>query len=62
VGVYTPCTANIANQNVEFGQIFAGNVNITNQMTFTFSPIFFPGEQVVGWDPSVSYIREIVNP
>jgi hypothetical protein len=62
VGVYTPCTANIANQNVEFGQIFAGNVNITNQMTFTFSPIFFPGTQVVGWDPSVSYIREIVNP
>ncbi len=62
VGVYTPCTANIANQNVEYGQIFAGHVNITNQMTFTFSPILFPGEQVVGWDPSVSYIREIVNP
>ena len=62
VGVYTPCTANIANQNVEYGQIFAGTVNITNQMTFTFAPIFFPGTQVVGWDPEVSYIREIVNP
>jgi hypothetical protein len=61
VGVYTPCTANIANQNVEFGQIFGGTVNITNQMTFTFSPILFPGSNVVGWNPEVSYIREIVN-
>ncbi len=62
VGVYTPCTANIANANVEFGQIFAGTVNIQNNMTFTFSPIIFPGEQVTGYDASVSYIREIVNP
>jgi cytoskeletal protein CcmA (bactofilin family) len=62
VGVYTPCTANIANQNVEFGQIFGGTVNITNQMTFTFSPILFPGSTVTGWNPEVSYIREIVNP
>jgi cytoskeletal protein CcmA (bactofilin family) len=62
VGVYTPCNANIANQNVEFGQIFAGTVNIQNNMTFTFTPIFFPGEQTTGYEASVSYIREIINP
>ncbi len=61
LGVYTQCTANIANQNGQFGQIFGGTVNINNQMTFNYSPILFPGGAQAGYSVQISYLREIVN-
>jgi hypothetical protein len=61
VGVYTQCTANMANQNLQYGQVIAGTVNINNQMNFTYSPILFPGSEQVGFDVRISYLREIAN-
>jgi type II secretory pathway pseudopilin PulG/cytoskeletal protein CcmA (bactofilin family) len=61
LAVYTQCTANMANQNGQIGQIFAGTVNVTNQMSFTYFPILFPGAQQLGYDVFISYIREVTN-
>ena len=61
VGVYTQCTANMANQNLQYGQVIGGTVNINNQMNFTYSPILFPGSEQVGFDVRISYLREIAN-
>jgi hypothetical protein len=62
VAVYTQCAANMANQNGQNGQIFAGTVNITNQMGFNYVPILFPGAPQLGYDVFISYIREVTNP
>jgi Tfp pilus assembly protein PilX len=62
LAVYSQCTVNMANQNGQSGQIFAGTVNVTNQMEFNYVPILFPGENQVGYNVFISYIREVTNP
>jgi hypothetical protein len=62
LGAYSPCTIDISNLQNEHGQIFAGTIVESNNQSFTYAPILFPGSQVTGYDAQVSYIREIVNP
>jgi hypothetical protein len=62
LGAYSPCTIDISNLQNERGQIFAGTIVESNNQTFTYAPILFPGSQVTGYDAQVSYIREVVNP
>jgi hypothetical protein len=64
VFVYTPCTASFSNNNAGVGgQVFAGNVTITNQFTLNFSPVLIPGNgDITGYKVNIAYVREITNP
>jgi hypothetical protein len=59
VGLYTPCTAHMSNQNAFYGQVVAGTVNIGNNWQMVYKPIVIPGALVTGFSESVAYIREI---
>jgi hypothetical protein len=62
--MYTPCTATYSNNNAGVGgQIFAGNVAITNLFTLNFAPEVVPGAgTITGYKVDIAYLREIVNP
>jgi hypothetical protein len=64
VFVYTPCTASFTNNNAGAGgQIFAGNVSISNQFTLNFLPQVVPGAaNITGYRVDIMYVREVVNP
>jgi Tfp pilus assembly protein PilX len=59
VGLYTPCTAHMSNQNAFYGQVLGGTVDIGNNWNMNFRPIVFPGAHVSGFKQDVAYIREI---
>jgi hypothetical protein len=62
--VYTPCTATFSNNNAgDGGQVFAGNVVISNLFTLNFSPLLIPGAgDITGYKVNIAYVREITNP
>ena len=62
--IYTPCSATYANNNAGLGgQIFAGQVTISNQFTLNFIPEQIPGNgTITGYKADINYIREINNP
>jgi hypothetical protein len=64
VFVYTPCTASFSNNNAGTGgQIFAGNVTISNLFTLNYSPLLIPGAgDITGYKVNIAYVREITNP
>ena len=64
VFVYTPCNASFSNNNDGVGgQIYAGNVTISNQFSMNFLPLVIPGAgTVTGYKVDISYVREIANP
>jgi hypothetical protein len=59
VGLYTPCTAHMSNQNAFYGQIVGRTVDIGNNWNMNFRPVIFPGAHVSGFTQDVAYIREI---
>ncbi len=60
VGIYTPCTATMSNQNAFYGQVVGGNVSISNNWTMIYRPIVIPGAHVSGFTEDIAYIREVV--
>jgi len=59
VGLYTPCTAAMSNQNAFYGQVLGGNVSIGNNWSMNYKPIVIPGALVTGFTEDVAYIREV---
>ncbi len=60
VFLYTPCSLRLANWNQITGQLFAGEVNIANQMTLNYMPLLVPGYgQLAGFKVDLVYIREV---
>jgi hypothetical protein len=59
VGIYTPCTAHMGNQNAFYGQVVGGSVDIGNNWTMIYRPTIFPGALVTGFAENIAYIREI---
>ena len=59
VGLYTPCTATMSNQNAFYGQVVGGTVVIGNNWSMNYKPIVIPGALVTGFTEDVSYIREV---
>ena len=59
VGLYTPCTATMNNQNAFYGQVVGGTVVIGNNWSMNYRPIVIPGAHVSGFTEDVAYIREI---
>jgi hypothetical protein len=59
VGLYTPCTAHMSNQNAFYGQVIGGAVDIGNNWNMNYRPTIFPGALVTGFAENVAYIREI---
>jgi hypothetical protein len=63
VVIYVPsnCSVTLANKNGLKGQIYGGNVSISNQFTMTYTPVLVPGlgAEVVGFNQDISYVREI---
>lgn len=59
VGLYTPCTATMSNQDAYYGQVVGGTVVIGNNSSMNYRPIVIPGAFVTGFTEGVSYIREV---
>jgi len=59
LGLYTPCTATMSNQNAFYGQVVGGNVSIGNNWSMNYRPIVIPGALVTGFTEDVAYIREV---
>jgi hypothetical protein len=57
---YTPCAANMNNQNNYYGQVMGGTVSIGNNYTMTFRPVFVPGYgDVTSFREDIAYVREV---
>jgi type II secretory pathway pseudopilin PulG len=61
VGIYTPCTATMSNQNAFYGQVVGGTVSIGNNWSMNYRPIVIPGAHVTGFTEDIAYIREIAS-
>jgi Tfp pilus assembly protein PilX len=59
VGIYTPCTATMGNQNAFYGQVVGGVVSISNNWSMIYRPIVIPGAHVNGFTEDIAYIREV---
>ena len=56
---YTPCTANMNNQNNYYGQVMGGSVSIGNNYTMTFRPVLVPGYgTITSYREDIAYVRE----
>jgi len=57
---YTPCAANMNNQNNYYGQVMGGMVNIGNNYTMTFRPVLVPGYgDITSFREDIAYVREV---
>jgi hypothetical protein len=63
VVVYVPsnCTVTMANQNLMKGQVYGGNVTISNNFTMTYTPVLVPGlgTDIAGFHQDIQYVREV---
>jgi hypothetical protein len=61
VFVYSPCTVTWENHGANAaGQVFGGTVNISNNFSMQYMPIFVPGfGQITGHKVDIAYKREI---
>jgi len=59
VGLYTPCTAHMSNQNAFYGQVIGGSVDIANNWNMIYKAIVVPGALVTGFTEDIAYIREM---
>lgn len=60
VFIYTSGTVNMANQSAMNGQVYGCPVNVTNQTTLNYVPVFVPGlTTVTGFRQNVQYVREV---
>ena len=57
---YSPCTVTLNNQNDFTGQVIGDSVVINNHFTMNATPVVVPGaEDIVGFQQSIVYIREV---
>jgi hypothetical protein len=57
---YTPCAANMSNQNNYYGQVIGGTVAIGNNYTMTFRPVLVPGYgTITSFREDIAYVREV---
>lgn len=60
--VYSPCKVTMNNNNTAFqGQVIGQQVEIGNNFNMTFLPVKVPGQNIVGFDQDIAYIREVTN-
>jgi hypothetical protein len=60
VFIYTSGTVSLSNLSAMNGQVFGCPVNVTNQTTLNYVPVFVPGlTTVTGFRQNVQYIREV---
>jgi hypothetical protein len=60
--VYSPCTVTMNNNNSAFqGQVIGQSVSIGNNFSMSFLPVKVPGQNVVGFDQDIAYIREVTS-
>lgn len=60
--VYSPCKVTMENNNTAFqGQVIGQQVEIGNNFTMNYLPVKVPGQNVVGFDQDIAYIREVVS-
>jgi hypothetical protein len=60
VFMYTSGTINMSNQSAMNGQVYGCPVNVTNQTTLNYVPVFVPGlTEVTGFRQNIQYIREV---
>jgi len=51
------------NNNGLGGQVYAGNLSVTNQFLLSYIPILIPGiTAATGYTSDIAYLREIPNP
>lgn len=64
VSIYTPCTVTVVNNSAgSIGQIYGGQVNISNQGTLAYpGPILIPGAgEVTGYRVDKAFTREVIS-
>lgn len=60
VGVYSPCTVTMNNNNTAFsGQVIGTTLSIGNNFNMTYRPVVIPGANVAQFREDIAYIREI---
>lgn len=60
--VYSPCTVTMENNNTAFqGQVIGQSVVIGNNFNMNYLPVKVPGQNIVGFDQDIAYIREVVS-
>ena len=60
VFMYTSGTINMSNQSAMNGQVYGCPVNVANQTTLNYVPVFVPGlTEVTGFRQNIQYIREV---
>lgn len=60
--VYSPCKVTMNNNNGTFqGQVIGNQVEIGNYFTMNYLPVKVPGQNIVGFDQDIAYIREVVS-
>jgi len=60
--VYSPCAVTMNNNNTAFqGQVIGQSVSIGNNFTMNFLPVKVPGQNPVGFDQDIAYIREVIT-
>lgn len=59
--VYSPCTVRMENNNTAFqGQVVGQNVVVGNNFNMNYLPVKVPGQNVVGFEQDIAYLREVV--
>lgn len=60
--VYSPCTVTMENNNTAFqGQVIGQSVVIGNNFNMNYLPVKVPGQNIVGFEQDIAYIREVVS-
>lgn len=60
--IYSPCKVTMNNNNTTFqGQVIGQQVEIGNNFTMNYLPVKVPGQNVVGFEQDIAYIREVVS-
>ncbi len=57
---YTPCAAEMNNQNNFSGQVMGGTVDVGMNFSMEYRPVYVPSMgTITGFDEDISYVREI---
>ena len=60
--IYGPCTVTMNNNNTAFqGQVIGQSVVIGNNFNMSFLPVKVPGQNIIGFDQDIAYIREVIS-
>ncbi len=60
--VYSPCKVTMENNNSAFqGQVIGQQVEIGNNFSMNYLPVKVPGQNIVGFEQDIAYIREVAS-